>query len=80
MKAVRVTFDEDLLRELDRRPEVRSRGRSALLRELVSEYLDKKRSEDIARQYREGYGKYPQTDEDLEWASVQVWSDDEGWQ
>ena len=41
-------------------------------------YLAEKRSEDIARQYREGYGKYPQTDEDLEWVSIQVWSDDQG--
>ena len=73
---IRVTFDEELLREFDQSPDVRNRGRSAMLGELVSDYLTTKRSEEIARQYREGYTKYPQTDEDLEWASIEAWSDD----
>ena len=53
MKPIQVTFDEELLAELDERPEVRERGRSAVLREATVAYLAKRRTEDIARQYEE---------------------------
>ncbi len=49
-----------------------------MLSEIVAAYLRGKRSEEIAREYREGYRKYPQTDEDLEWASIEAWPDDYG--
>ena len=39
VKTVRVDMDEALLARLDRQPEVRDRGRSAVLREAVAEYL-----------------------------------------
>ena len=65
MKAIQVTFDEELLEQLDERPEVQERGRSRVLREMTAAYLAEKRSEDIAREYREGYTKYPQTDEEV---------------
>ena len=77
MKAIQVTFEEELLEQLDRRPEVRERGRSAVLREVTAAYLAEKRSEDIARLYREAYTKFPQTDEELEgWEGVQAWPED----
>ena len=76
MQTIRVAFDEELLEQLDQRPEVRERGRSAVLREITARYLAEKRSEDIAREYREGYTKYPQTDEEIEWGSIQAWGDD----
>ncbi len=47
-----------------------------MLSEIVAAYLRGKRSEEIAREYQEGYRKYPQTDEDLEWASIEAWPDD----
>ncbi|MCY3602679.1 MAG: ribbon-helix-helix protein, CopG family [Chloroflexi bacterium] len=81
MKAIHVTFDSELLERLDRRPEVRERGRSAILREMTAAYLTEKRSDDIAREYREGYTKSPRTDEEIQdWESIQVWSDDQGCQ
>ena len=76
MKAIQVTFDEELLEQLDERPEVRERGRSRILREMTAAYLAEKRSEDIAREYREGYTKYPQTDEEIEWAGHGVWPEE----
>ncbi len=77
MKAIQVTFDEELLEQLDERPEVQELGRSRVLREMTAAYLAEKRSEDIAREYREGYTKYPQTDEEIEdWESIQAWQDD----
>ena len=76
MKAIQVTFDEELLEQLDERPEVQEFGRSRILREMTAQYLAEKRSEDIAREYREGYTKYPQTDEEIEWAGQGVWPDE----
>ena len=76
MKAIQVTFDEELLEQLDERPEVQEFGRSRVLREMTAAYLAEKRSEDIAREYREGYTKYPQTDEEIEWAGQGVWPDE----
>ena len=57
MKAIHVTIDEPLLRAFDRDPEVRARGRSAILRHLLAEYLKRNRRAAIARAYRRGYGK-----------------------
>ena len=76
MQTIRVAFDAELLEQLDQRTEVSERGRSAILREIAATYLAEKRAEDIARDYREGYTKYPQTDEDLEWAINQAWQSD----
>lgn len=39
VKTVRMDIDEALLARLDRQPEVRDRGRSAVLCEAVAEYL-----------------------------------------
>ena len=52
MKAVQVMFDEELLRRLDADNEVRRRGRSAVLREAVAEFLERRRQAKIAEQYR----------------------------
>ena len=77
MKPIQITFDEDLLAELDERPEVRERGRSAVLREAAAAYLVKKRTEDIARQYEEAYTRAPQREAEIaEWESVQAWGEE----
>lgn len=45
MTTVRVDMDEALLARLDRQPEVRDRGRSAVLCEAVAEYLARREAE-----------------------------------
>lgn len=45
VKTVRVDMDEALLARLDRQPEVRDRGRSAVLCEAVAEYLARHEAE-----------------------------------
>jgi metal-responsive CopG/Arc/MetJ family transcriptional regulator len=55
MKPVQVLIDEALLAELDANDEVRREGRSAVLRQVVREYLKRRRQQAIARQYREAY-------------------------
>ena len=55
MKAIQVSFDEELLRELDATEEVLRDGRSSLMRLAVAEYLDRRRRAKIAQQYRNAY-------------------------
>ena len=57
MKAIQITFDEALLKELDATEEVRRDGRSAVFRKAVSEYLRRGRRFAIAERYRQAYGE-----------------------
>ncbi|HVT45182.1 MAG TPA: ribbon-helix-helix protein, CopG family [Thermoanaerobaculia bacterium] len=59
MKAIQITIDEDLLREVNASEEVRREGRSALFRRAAVEYLRKKRESEIARRYAHGYQGRP---------------------
>ena len=72
MKPIQVTFDEALLEKLDRHPAVQQRGRSAVLREAVADYLARKEAEEIERRYREGYGAAPPIEFEG-WADEGVW-------
>lgn len=56
MKPVQVLFDERLLAALDADAQVQERGRSGVLRELVSDYLKRRRREILDSQYAAGYG------------------------
>ena len=47
-----------------------------MLREAAGAYLAQKTAEDIDRRYAEGYGRFPQTDEELEWGESRVWPED----
>ena len=55
MKAVQVVFDEQTLEQLDSTDEVKQKGRSAVIRMATSEYLRRKRREEIDEQYRKAY-------------------------
>lgn len=44
-------FDEDLLAELDETVDVREKGRSAVLRQLISDFLRQRREREIDAQY-----------------------------
>ena len=56
MKAIQVTFEEDLLNDLDADDKVKAIGRSALLRQLAREYLRRERERRIDEQYARAYG------------------------
>lgn len=58
-------MDEALLRRLDADEEVRKRGRSAVLRRAVAEYLRRSRSKRIAEAYRRAYGDQSGLGEDF---------------
>jgi predicted transcriptional regulator len=55
MKAIQVMLDEELVARLDASEEVKTEGRSAVLRRAAAEYLDRRRRDAIADQYRKAY-------------------------
>jgi predicted transcriptional regulator len=55
MKTVSVRFSEELLSELDATSEVREKGRSAVLRQLASDFLRQRREREIDAQYERAY-------------------------
>jgi metal-responsive CopG/Arc/MetJ family transcriptional regulator len=56
MKPIQVMIDERLLQALDASEEVRSEGRSAVIRRAVAEFLKRRRASRVAEAYRVAYG------------------------
>jgi metal-responsive CopG/Arc/MetJ family transcriptional regulator len=75
MKAVQIMFDEDLLAKLDETPDVREKGRSAVLQQLASEFLRKRREREIDAQYERAYAEveYPLGKGFEGWEEEGVW-------
>ena len=64
MKAVQFTIGEALLKRVDADGEAKALGRSAFLRNAITEYLRRKGTGEIRQAYRTGYGAAPpETDE-----------------
>ena len=68
-------MEEELLATLDGVEEVRLKGRSAVLRDIVREFLARRREAEIERQYRDAYTKNP-PDEFKDWADAGVWPEE----
>ncbi len=74
MKAVQVMLDEELLHQLDSDSEVRRKGRSAILRLVIAEYLERRRRQAISEQYRKAYSENPGLGEEFEgWENEGEW-------
>jgi metal-responsive CopG/Arc/MetJ family transcriptional regulator len=75
MKAVQIMFDEELLAELDETADVRERGRSAVLRQLASDFVRQRREREIDTQYERAYkGVASPLGEEFEgWEDEGVW-------
>ena len=75
MKAVQIMFDEDLLAQLDETADVREKGRSAVLRQLTSDFLRQSREREIDAQYERAYAgvKDPLGKEFEGWEEEGVW-------
>jgi len=56
MKAIQIMMEPRLLADLDATEEVRRKGRSAVLRQAVAEYLQRRRNDEIREGYRRAYG------------------------
>ena len=74
MKHVQILINEELLAELDSDEEVRTNGRSKVLRRLVAAYLETRREARLDAEYRLGYGNRGGVCEELEeWAEEASW-------
>lgn len=67
-------LDEDLVARLDASEEVQAEGRSAVLRRAAAEYLDRRRREAVAEQYRKAYADYAGLGDELD-----GWKDQGSW-
>ena len=77
MKAVQVTFGEALLERLDNHPSVKRRGRSAVLRDAVIDYLRRQERAEIDRSYAGGYGDAGSVASEFRgWDRESVWPQD----
>ena len=56
VRNVQISIDEDLLREVDRRSETRTHGRSAVVRRALRIYLSLDRRREIDAAYARAYG------------------------
>ena len=72
MKAIQITVDEKLLRDIDATEEARREGRSAVFRRAAADYLRRRRRQAIAAAYDRAYGAG--TNDDFE-----GWSDEGQW-
>jgi metal-responsive CopG/Arc/MetJ family transcriptional regulator len=55
-QSVQVSLPQDLLREVDRRPETKSQGRSAVVQRALRLYLDQVRRQETDLAYERAYG------------------------
>jgi len=72
MKAIQISFDEELLKRLDKDEEVKKDGRSAVFRRAVALYLRQKRRKRIAEAYGQAYAKGTPA-ELVGWADEGTW-------
>ena len=77
MKPIQITLDESLLAELDGTDEVARRGRSAVIRRAVTEYLARQRNRLIRERYEAAYGTGGGLGSDFEgWEEQGTWPDE----
>ena len=74
MKTIQITIDPELLHKIDNDEESIKIGRSAFLRKAVRYYLEQKKLRSISEQYRSGYRRESEINDDLtSWEDEQVW-------
>lgn len=75
MKTIQVMFEEDLLAKLDETADVREKGRSAVLRQLASDFVRQRRRQEIDAQYERAYSGV----EDALGKEFKGWEDEGVW-
>jgi metal-responsive CopG/Arc/MetJ family transcriptional regulator len=74
METIQVVLDTQLLRATDKAARRAGKNRSALVRDALRHYLREVQILDLERRDREGYQRFPDTDDDLqEWEQVTAW-------
>jgi metal-responsive CopG/Arc/MetJ family transcriptional regulator len=74
METIHVVLDEKLLRATDKAARRAGKNRSALVRDALHHYLRDLQIQELERRDREGYQRYPDTEDDLQgWEQVTSW-------
>ena len=74
MKTVQMTFNEDLVAEVDRIVKKLATTRSAFTRRALQAAIDKLNEKEMERKHREGYARnLVKPGEFSDWESDQVW-------
>jgi len=77
MKTVQMTLDDELVEAVDRVSRKLGTTRSAFTRKALREALVKHRIEEMERQHRQGYEKYPVAAVEFSvWETEQDWGDE----
>lgn len=74
MRAIQITIDEALLKRLDRDPDVKKEGRSAIFRLALTDWLKQRRRRSIRDAYQRGYAT--RHDELAGWAGSGTWPEE----
>ena len=62
---VNIRLEDVIVEELDGWAVIRGISRPELIRDVLTLWLKRQRSEEIAEEYRKAYEKYPETEEQL---------------
>lgn len=75
MKVVRLQLDDDLVSALDQTADVRETGRSAVVQQLVTEFLGRCRTREADAQYERAYASIedPLGEDFAGWEDEGVW-------
>ncbi len=80
MKNIQITFDEDILTEIDRFVSASNLSRSDIVADAVRRWLKGKEIIKFEEEWIEKLRQHPDNSEDAEkWLPVQHWSDNESW-
>ena len=76
MKNVQISFDEDLLQEIDRIAAFLKTSRSAIVREAIKRWIREKEIEEFEGQWIRSLKQKPDDSKNAEaWIEAQKWSD-----
>lgn len=77
METIQVLLDQKLLKATDKAARRAKKNRSALVRDALRHYLKDLQIQELERQDREGYQRYPDSVDDLQgWEQVSAWPDE----
>ena len=76
MKNIQISFDENMLQEIDRAASSLKTSRSAIIRDATKYWLKEKHIKEFERNWINSLKESPDEPEELEvWTNIQTWSD-----
>ena len=77
MKAIQITIDEDLLKQIDQWIRKKDENRSAFIRDSIHHYIHSLQVQQLEEKHRLGYQKYPVYKKEFnKWHREQIWGNE----